>query len=579
MGPRTDPSGRPWAAILVGLVTVAVVGVALSEPSLSPPTSAAPLSAPDDPTGGTGQSAPSVSQPVDDWMLGLQSRSGVQWLDPLSGEPVAMVDGLFDAIGRGDEVFGRRPGELVVVRQDGGFEVFEVADQQFVDWVTPNPTMDLTPRPVALIPTVAGDGESVDRDLILARVAIDGSQWSDIPLPGCGFGYPIAAQSSDRVFAMWCGGSHDLRVFVDEAGDITEQRFTDLINDGASPSILERGDKPILIDAGGQIWTLVLSSQPSLGVTGDLDLDEGESHHGIAAISEDFRIAVVGVTRSDELPGFGGRVTAGRLVGFDLVRGRIIWDESSPTPIESLVAAPDGLVYGYRSDPDTSGGDLFAIDPATGEITVRASGLSSEPGRLFVTSPTNAVTSADRTSATEAKDEGPLFGVGIYTDALLLFDNGLDGILAVEPDERLAARSTLEGQRAGDEPYSMIRVGDSLVVGSSEIFAVDIATREPTSRAGHDLRSRSRTRPSLDDRLARRFDRSWDAHRLAGRNRRRAVDRRGHTRRRRVSLPRHPGRARRPIRRWNRTVGCSKSDCPPAARRQRVQPGTRRVRQ
>ena len=414
-------------------------------------------------------------------MLGLQSRSGVQWLDPLSGEPVAVVDGLFDAIGRGDAVFGRRPGELVVVRQDGGFEVFEVADQQFVDWVTPNPTIDLTPRPVALIPTVAGDGESVDRDLILARVAIDGSQWSDIPLPGCGFGYPIAAQSSDRVFAMWCGGSHDLRVFVDEAGDVTEQRFTDLIYGGASPSILDRGDKPILIDAAGQIWTLVLSSQPSLDVTGDLDLDEGESHHGIAAISEDFRIAIVGVTRPDELPGFGGRVTAGRLVGFDLVRGRIIWDESSPTPIESLLAAPDGLVYGYRSDPDTSGGNLFAIDPATGEITVRARGLSSEPGRLFVTSPTNAVTSADRTSATEAKDEGPLFGVGIYTNTLLLFDDGLDGILAVEPDERLAARSTLEGQRAGDEPYSMIRVGDSLVVGSSEIFAVDIATREPTS--------------------------------------------------------------------------------------------------
>jgi hypothetical protein len=45
----------------------------------------------------------------------------------------------------------------------------------------------------------------------------------------------------------------------------------------------------------------------------------------------------------------------------------------------------------------------------------------------------------------------------------------------------VAARSTVDGQRAGDEPYSMVRVGDSLVVGWSEIFAVDIATRAATS--------------------------------------------------------------------------------------------------
>ncbi|MFP5333523.1 MAG: TolB family protein, partial [Acidimicrobiia bacterium] len=43
------------------------------------------------------------------------------------------------------------------------------------------------------------------------------------------------------------------------------------------------------------------------------------------------------------------------------------------------------------------------------------------------------------------------------------------------------ARSVVEGQRAGDEPYSMVRIGDSLVVGWSEIFAVDIVTREATS--------------------------------------------------------------------------------------------------
>lgn len=75
--------------------------------------------------------------------------------------------------------------------------------------------------------------------------------------------------------------------------------------------------------------------------------------------------------------------------------------------------------------------------------------------------------------------EGPLFGV--ETGVVLLLDDGIDGVLAIDPDRRLAARSVVDGQRAGDEPYSMIRVGDSLVVGWSEIFAVDIATREATS--------------------------------------------------------------------------------------------------
>jgi hypothetical protein len=42
----------------------------------------------------------------------------------------------------------------------------------------------------------------------------------------------------------------------------------------------------------------------------------------------------------------------------------------------------------------------------------------------------------------------------------------------------------VEGQRAGDEPYSMVRVGEKLVVGWHEPHAVDIATREGLS-LGH----------------------------------------------------------------------------------------------
>lgn len=75
--------------------------------------------------------------------------------------------------------------------------------------------------------------------------------------------------------------------------------------------------------------------------------------------------------------------------------------------------------------------------------------------------------------------EGPIFGE--ETGVLLLIDDGLDGLLAVDPDARLAARSIVEGQRAGDEQYSMVRVGDKLVVGWSEPHAVDIATRQAVS--------------------------------------------------------------------------------------------------
>ena len=81
--------------------------------------------------------------------------------------------------------------------------------------------------------------------------------------------------------------------------------------------------------------------------------------------------------------------------------------------------------------------------------------------------------------AVSVPESGHLFGE--ETGVVLLFDDGLGGLTAVDPDQRLASRSAVEGQRAGDEPYSMVRVGDHLVVGWAEPFAVDIVTREPTS--------------------------------------------------------------------------------------------------
>ena len=59
---------------------------------------------------------------------------------------------------------------------------------------------------------------------------------------------------------------------------------------------------------------------------------------------------------------------------------------------------------------------------------------------------------------------------------MLLFDDGYHGLTAVDPDRRLAGHNTVPGQRPGDEPFSMIRVGDHLVVGWGEPFAVDVAS-------------------------------------------------------------------------------------------------------
>jgi hypothetical protein len=129
------------------------------------------------------------------------------------------------------------------------------------------------------------------------------------------------------------------------------------------------------------------------------------------------------------------------------------------------------------------------LAPPTGDIDRQLDDVvappEASPSTVTTTAPTTTVppTTAPlapmTTLAPLVPDEGPLFGV--ETGVLILLDDGLSGIVAIDPDNRLAARSAVEGQRPGDEPYSMVRVGDSLVVGWSEIFAADIETRVSTS--------------------------------------------------------------------------------------------------
>lgn len=73
---------------------------------------------------------------------------------------------------------------------------------------------------------------------------------------------------------------------------------------------------------------------------------------------------------------------------------------------------------------------------------------------------------------------GPLFGDD--SDVVLLFDDGIDGVLAIDPDTRIGSRRVIPGQVAGDQPYRLTRVGDKLVVGWSTVYADDIISGEST---------------------------------------------------------------------------------------------------
>jgi hypothetical protein len=107
---------------------------------------------------------------------------------------------------------------------------------------------------------------------------------------------------------------------------------------------------------------------------------------------------------------------------------------------------------------------------------------SSTTSTTPLTSVTTSVVTTTTTLSLKHPAEGPVFGE--ETGVLLLLDDGIDGLTAVDLDRRLAGRSVVEGQRAGDEPYSMVLVGEKLVVGWHEPHAVDIASRDGLS-LGH----------------------------------------------------------------------------------------------
>lgn len=93
------------------------------------------------------------------------------------------------------------------------------------------------------------------------------------------------------------------------------------------------------------------------------------------------------------------------------------------------------------------------------------------------TAPPRGSTSSLPTAST-LTPPGPLFED--QTDVVLVFDDGLEGVISVDPDLRLVARSHIDGQRAGDQPYRLHRTGNSLIVGWNTIYAIDITTGDRT---------------------------------------------------------------------------------------------------
>lgn len=85
---------------------------------------------------------------------------------------------------------------------------------------------------------------------------------------------------------------------------------------------------------------------------------------------------------------------------------------------------------------------------------------------------------AEPLPAVVGRTEGGTPGFSAGSGLVLLFDDGYDGVLAMDLDAGVAARRVLEGQRAGDQPWRLTRQGDSLVVGVDRIHAVSIATGE-----------------------------------------------------------------------------------------------------
>jgi len=150
----------------------------------------------------------------------------------------------------------------------------------------------------------------------------------------------------------------------------------------------------------------------------------------------------------------------------------------------------DGLATNAYTPED---GDFMiaGLDPreqGCWEVTARYKGAMLSyvyfvPGVYPTTTTSSVATTTTTTKSTAAiPPTGPLFGEEVPW--ILLFDDGLDGVLAIDPNERIGSRSAVAGHRAGDQPYRLTLVDDHLVVGWGAVYASHIRTGQSTFLGG-----------------------------------------------------------------------------------------------
>ena len=96
------------------------------------------------------------------------------------------------------------------------------------------------------------------------------------------------------------------------------------------------------------------------------------------------------------------------------------------------------------------------------------------PTESLATASTPATASPDVTSA-EASSS-----LLVDTPWALIFDDGLDGATAVDPNDPIGHSTKVEGQRAGDQPYRLESVDGHLIVGWDQIYSVNLDSGEST---------------------------------------------------------------------------------------------------
>lgn len=377
--------------VLLAAVAFGAIVLATRVPDLSTGPGDQPLAAPTEPKTTTTLPPPRPLSTTDGWRLALQTPGALWEIRPSTGEVLRLVDGAAESVPRGGELVVMRPGgveepggigDIVLIEPDGDEFEFgaELPWQRVLTPITQNARFALTPRPVALVPV------SIDGSTVLRRAALDGSSHDDIPLPGCGEALPISSMSTDRVFGVWCRDSDDLRLFHDSPGELIAIRIDEIRGDGLTPALLQRGDKPILVDPFGGVWDILFSESAfddtDRLIGGDEDaiaLRHDERILGIAAISTDLENVVVGASSGSDID---GSITASRLIGHNLLGFGDGWSTQAPVPIVSMVGAPDGMIYALGTSDD--GGVLMSVDPVSGATVVMVSALPIDEGRLML---------------------------------------------------------------------------------------------------------------------------------------------------------------------------------------------------